>query len=146
MKLKFKIDREDFRYDYSTPGYLYIELNTPDDLTEEQQDDVHNTLGVVKLYDQYFNWFRPSSEEIFDVQFVDTRPRNEMKFVKFLCGTVVIFSKDFTHADMPLVVRRIAKCVGVRSNVVVVSAGFVSGDNFYGKSESLRVDSEGNQF
>lgn len=128
-------------------SYREIKIEVIGDLP---MDKVKEVQGI-RMFDKWHDWFRPQHEEIeFKEEGFDMTGEN--KFIEYdlndgeVC--TVVFSKIVNHDHMDAHIGRILRKERKVSfgNSSAARAGFICGDNKFGKSESLRIDSKGIKF
>ncbi|QAX98953.1 hypothetical protein assk_161 [Aeromonas phage Assk] len=114
---------------------------------EIPMDEVKKVYRI-RMFDRYHDWFR--SEEN-DIEIIDTGRDTigDHKFVEYDLkdGKVltVVFSKLVNHDHMDEFIGRIIHKQSLGS-CRAKRAGFICGERKFGKSESLRIDCDGNKF
>ncbi|AAQ81443.1 hypothetical protein PHG31p122 [Aeromonas phage 31] len=137
-------------YDLCEKGYPFqISMNISglSDKVNEHTLAVE-VLEATQIYypGSYNNWFRPRG--VVALRSID--PDHEFKFVRILIDrdnarTIeAIFSKELNHVDVLNAMVHIAfdYCHDIGH---CIAAGFVSDGRYYGRSESIGIDCEGNE-
>lgn len=137
-------------YRLNEPGYPFdisMNISGMSDKVNEHAFAIE-VLEATQIYppgDSY-NWFRPRNIEA--LRAID--PNSRQKFVRILIDrdnarTIeAIFSKELNHIDVLEALVHVAfdYCHDVGH---CIAAGFVEGDCYFGRSESIGIDYEGNE-
>lgn len=137
-------------YDLCEKGYPFNISMSVSGLSDKVNEHAAaiEVLEATQIYppgDSY-NWFRPRN--IVALRAID--PESQFKFVRILLGrdnarTIeAIFSKELNHIDVmhALIDVAFGYCHDVGH---CIAAGFVEGDCYFGRSESIGIDCEGNE-
>ncbi|UKM62631.1 hypothetical protein P19_0143 [Aeromonas phage P19] len=129
-------------------SYQPITIKIIGEIPMDEVKKVHQ----IRMFDRYHDWFR--SEEN-DIEIIDTGRDTigDYKFIEYDLkdGKVltVVFSKLVNHDHMDEFIGRIIHKRRLGSSLGscrAKRAGFICGERKFGKSESLRIDYEGNKF
>ena len=129
-------------------SYQPITIKIIGEIPMDEVKKVH----LIRMFDRYHDWFR--SEEN-DIEIIDTGRDTigDYKFVEYDLkdGKVltVVFSKLVNHDHMDEFIGRIIHKRRLGSSLGscrAKRAGFICGERKFGKSESLRIDCNGNNF
>lgn len=128
-------------------AYRPITIKVIGDIPMEEVKKVHR----IRMFDSWHDWFRPDETEI---EIIDTGRDTigDHKFIEYDLKDdkvlTIAFSKLVNHDHMDehigqiVFKNRLSTIGGCRAK----RAGFICGERKFGKSESLRIDCNGNKF
>ncbi len=137
-------------YNLNEPGYPFEIAMNISGLSDKvnEHDAAVEVLEATQIYPpgDIYNWFRPRNIEALRA----INPDYQYKFVRILIDRdnartlEAIFSKELNHIDVmhALIDVAFGYCHDVGH---CIAAGFVKGDCYFGRSESIGIDCEGNE-
>lgn len=142
FNIEYKVKDINFWDDNLT---LYVSVITDSEAFKLEM--LSDGVDKIKLYDTNRNWFIPRDK----VDIIHTSNDERINLGKFIryknrAGDVVatvVFSKNINHNDMDLFIHKLSFKNSLRW--ILHSAGFVNAKYFYGESETLKLDSQGNK-
>lgn len=124
---------------------LYVSVITDSD--KFTMDMLQGSANLIKLYDNNRNWFIPRDS----IELIHSSTDERINLGKFIryndregnIAATVVFSKHINHNDMDLIIHKLSFKNSLRWSLH--SAGFVNAKYFYGESETLKINAEGNK-